>query len=82
MKNIKTIIVAIAISISMSGCIGFITGYNYDLVKVYKVVKMGTTTYMTEEEIKELRLDDTAYVIESGYEIVEMGNEKNSSSAE
>lgn len=79
MKKVNTIIVAVLTAVGMSGCVGWITGYNYDLVKVYKVVKMGTTTYMTEEQIKELKLDKTAYVLESGYEIVEMGNDQNES---
>lgn len=79
MKRVNTIIVALITSVAMTGCVGWITGYNYDIVKVYKVVKMGTTTYMTEEQIKNLRLDDTAYVLESGYEIIELGNDQNES---
>jgi len=74
MKKLTGIILAGIFALSLSGCTGWISGYEYDVAKVYKVVKGGVTTFMTEEEIKEKNLDKAGYVIEGGYKIVKEGN--------
>jgi hypothetical protein len=53
--------------------VGKKTGLNY--TKIYKVVKGGVTTYMTEEQIKEVKLDKVDDAIVKAYEIAEENSE-------
>jgi len=57
----------------LSGCKGYITGYEYKPDVVYKVVKNGVTTFMTEQEIKDKKLDKANDVIIKSYKL--MGND-------
>jgi hypothetical protein len=38
-------------------------------VKIYKVVKAGVVTYMSEEQIKEAKLDKTDTFVQEVYEV-------------
>jgi hypothetical protein len=66
-----------AIVFMLAGCtikddgtvVGKKTGLNY--TKIYKVAKDGVTTYMTEEQIKEAKLDMVDDAIIKAYEIAE-----------
>lgn len=64
----------LAAMIFLSGCTGIITGYEYDVVKVYKVAKKGVITFMTEEEIKDAGLDKAAFGVEYAYSVIKEGN--------
>jgi hypothetical protein len=58
----------------LTGCTGVITGHEYskkDFVIMYKVVKNGVTTFMTEEEIKKAELDKVNMFITDIYKIVD-----------
>lgn len=83
MKKITYMLVTIfAFTIMFSGCTGIITGHEYkkeDLVIVYKVVKNGVTTFMTQEEIKEAELDKADMFVTDSYKLLtpqELAQEK------
>lgn len=67
-------IFAIFALFALSGCRGLITGYDYsktDLVVMYKVVKNGVVTYMSEEEIAKAKLDKLDVIVTDTYKIME-----------
>jgi hypothetical protein len=78
MKYIVTAVLALV----LAGCtikddgtvVGKKTGLNY--TKIYKVVKGGVTIYMTEEQIKEAKLDMVDDAIVKAYEITEEPSEE------
>jgi hypothetical protein len=78
MKYIATAVLVLM----LAGCtikddgtvIGKKTGLNY--TKIYKVVKGGVTIYMTEEQIKEAKLDMVDDAIVKAYEIAEEHSEE------
>jgi hypothetical protein len=77
MKYIATAVLVLM----LAGCtikedgtvVGKKTGLNY--TKIYKVVKGGVTIYMTEEQIKEAKLDKVDNAIVKAYEIAEENSE-------
>jgi hypothetical protein len=78
MKYIATAVLVLV----LAGCtikedgtvVGKKTGLNY--TKIYKVVKGGVTIYMTEEQIKEAKLDMVDDAIVKSYEIAEEHSEE------
>jgi hypothetical protein len=77
MKYIATAVLVLM----LAGCtikedgtvVGKKTGLNY--TKIYKVVKGGVTIYMTEEQIKEAKLDKVDDAIIKAYKIAEEPSE-------
>lgn len=70
MKKLILMSLIFCFSLSFSGCITSTGQAIWDSrVSVYKVVKKGVTTFMTEEEIKALQLDKASTVIEYAYSI-------------
>ena len=78
----KKIVLLIIASFLLSGCTGIITGHEYkkeDLVIVYKVVKNGVTTFMTQEEIKKAESDKADMFVTDSYKLLtpqELAQEK------
>jgi hypothetical protein len=74
--------IAAVLALMLAGCtikedgtvVGKKTGLNY--TKIYKVAKGGVTTYMTEEQIKEAKLDKVDDAIIKAYKIAEEHLEK------
>ena len=67
----------ISFIIFFSGCTGLVTGHKYDVddaVIAYKVVRSGTTTFMTVEQIENYHLDDLDDVSTKSYRILK-GND-------
>lgn len=76
MKKLLTILLVVAIAALFSGCYTTLGQSIYDKrVKMYKVVKKGVTTFLTEDEIKTLQLDKASTLIEYAYTVDEMGKQ-------
>jgi len=76
MKKLLTILLVVAIATLFSGCYTTFGQKIYDKrVAVYKVVKKGVTTFLTEDEIKTLQLDKASTLIEYAYTVDEMGKQ-------
>ena len=74
MKKLLTILLVASIAILFSGCYTSFGQKIYDKrVIVYKVVKKGVTTFLTEDEIKTLKLDKASTLIEYAYTVDDMG---------
>lgn len=64
---------ATAITVTLTGCTGVVTGHEYtksDLVIVYKVVKSGVTTFMTKEQIDEAKLNKVDLYVTDTYKLI------------
>lgn len=72
MKKI-ILLIGCVFALMFSGCTGIITGHEYtkgDLVIMYKVVKNGVTTFMTQEQIEAAKLDKADLYITDSYKLV------------
>lgn len=73
----KKMILMTAMLFLFSGCTGLITGHEYKMENakvIYQVTKLGVTTFMSEEEIKDAGLDSLNDVTVRIYELSQ-GNE-------
>jgi len=73
----KLVLVVISLAVMFSGCTGVVSGHTYtkdDVKVIYKVVKEGVVTFVSEEQIKKLHLDTTDKFIVGTYKLVE-GND-------
>ena len=70
----KTVLTSLVAMVMLSGCVGVITGHEYtsaDAVVMYKVVKSGVTTFMTQEQIANAKLDKLDVVVTDTYKLVQ-----------
>ena len=81
-KIIKLVLISAIICFSLSACTGVITDHEYkkeDLVIAYKVVKNGVTTFMTQDEIEQAKLDKVNMFVTDSYKLLtpqELAQEK------
>lgn len=81
-KIIKLVLISAVVCLGLSACTGVITGHEYkkeDLVVAYKVIKNGVTTFMTQEEIEQAKLDKANMFVTDSYKLLtpqELAQEK------
>lgn len=81
-KIIKLVLISAVVCFGLSACTGVITGHEYkkeDLVVAYKVIKNGVTTFMTQEEIEQAKLDKVDVYLTDTYKLLtptELADEK------